>query len=201
MKTFSDPPPAFLPLSRGGGSEILCAALQRPRSKCPDQRRSCSPALLNCHMINQCGPSFCHFILPSAFPLLPRVIHSPLLFSPRGSPFFPSSVHFPPRVPFLSTSVSHPKASLFLPSAPPSTWVPSAMDHPSVTPLCHHSHFSPLLTRVPRCLHSYHTPCPPRWPSYPSLKLFGCARWQREKSSLSQDAELAWPFSVPRSSY
>jgi hypothetical protein len=28
----------------------------------------------------------------------------------------------------------------------------------SVTPLCHHSHFSPLLPCAPRCHHSYHTP-------------------------------------------
>jgi hypothetical protein len=63
-----------------------------------------------------------------------------------------------------------------------------------VTPLCHHSHFSPSL--LPYTMSS-----PPRWPSCPSLKLFGCSRWQREKYSLSRDAELAGPLSIPRSSY
>jgi hypothetical protein len=114
----------------------------------PDQRRSCCPALLNCHMINQRGPSFCHFILPSACPLLPRVIHSPLLFSPRGSPFFPPSTHCLPRVPFLSTSFSHPKARSFLPSSPHLSWcLPPwiILCHSS----CHHSHFSPPFPAPP----------------------------------------------------
>jgi hypothetical protein len=81
MKTIPDPPPppppAFLPLSGGGGSGIPYAAFRRPRSRRPDQRRSCSPALLSCPVLNQCGPSSRHFIFPSAFPLLPCVIHSP----------------------------------------------------------------------------------------------------------------------------
>jgi hypothetical protein len=58
-----------------------------------------SPALLNCPVINQCGPYPHHFILPSTFPLLPCVIHSPLLFV--WSPLFSSSTHCLPRVPFL----------------------------------------------------------------------------------------------------
>jgi hypothetical protein len=103
-------------------------------------------------MINQCGPPFCHFILSSTFPPLSRVIHSLLLFSRRGSPFFLPSAHFLPRVLFLSTLVSHLVSSIF----PPSTWVPSPMGHPSVTPLCHHSLFPPLL---PSTMSSPHV-CP-----------------------------------------
>jgi hypothetical protein len=53
----------------------------------------------------------------------------------------------------------------------------------------------------PRRHHSYHTPCPPRWPPCPSLKLFSCSRWQHEKSSPSREAELAEPFSIPRRNY
>jgi hypothetical protein len=71
------PPPAFLPLSRGGGSGIPYAAFRRPRSRRSDQRRSCSPTLLSCPVLNQCGPSSRHFIFPSAFSLPPCVIHSP----------------------------------------------------------------------------------------------------------------------------
>jgi hypothetical protein len=67
----------------------------------------------------------------------------------------------------------------------------------SVTPLTsRHSFHAP-----PRRHHSYHTPYPPRWPPCPSLKLFSYSRWQREKSSVSRNAELAGPFSIPRSSY
>jgi hypothetical protein len=142
------PPPAFLPLSGGGGSDLPCAPLQRPRSRRPDQRRSCSPALLNCHMINQRGPSFCHFILPSTFPLLPRVIRSPLLFSPRGSPFFPPSAHSLPRVPFLSTSVSHPKAGLPLPF---SLHLPGCLPPWGIF-------LPPLSVIAPSSRHSYHPP-------------------------------------------
>jgi hypothetical protein len=94
------------------------------------------------------GPPPCHFIsLPSTFPLLPCVIHSPLLFGPRGSPFFPPSAHFLPRVPFLSTSVSHPKASSFIPSSPHlpgclPPWIISQSPLSSLT-------FSPLLPCAP----------------------------------------------------
>jgi hypothetical protein len=90
------------------------------------------------------GPSSCHFIFPSAFPLPPCVIHSLLLFGPRGSPFFSPSTHCLPCAPFLSTSVSNPKARSFLPSSP---HLPGIFRHgsSSVTPLRHHSHFSPLL--------------------------------------------------------
>jgi hypothetical protein len=129
MKTIPDPPRPSTFKRRGGGGGCPESHMQLPdgsRSRRPDQRRSCSPALLSYLVINQCGPSSCHFILPSAFPLLPCVIHSPLLLGPRGSPFFPTSAHFLPRVPFLSTSVSHPKANpsppvflLHLMSSPP----------------------------------------------------------------------------------
>jgi hypothetical protein len=115
MKTIPDPPPPPPPrpstFKRRGGVRNPICSFRRLRSRRPDQRCSCSPTLLSYLVINQCGPSSCHFILPSSFPLLPCVIHSPLLLDPRGSPFFPTSTHFLPRVSFLSTSVSHPKAN------------------------------------------------------------------------------------------
>jgi hypothetical protein len=109
------PPPAFLPLSRGGGSRIPYAYFRRPRSRRSDQRRLCSPALLNCPVLSQCGPSSYNFILTSAFPLLPCVIHSPLLFGPHGLTFFSPPTRSLPRVPFLHMSTSRPKASLLHP--------------------------------------------------------------------------------------
>jgi hypothetical protein len=102
MKTIPDPPPTFLPLSRGGGSGIPYAPLRRPRFGRSYQQRSCSPALLSCPVLNQCGPSSRHFIFPSAFPLLSCVIHSPPLFGPHGLLFFPPSTRCLPHVPFLS---------------------------------------------------------------------------------------------------
>jgi hypothetical protein len=142
MKIIPDPP-AFLPLSGGGGgSGIAGATSRRPRSRRPDQRRSCSPALLSCPMLNQCGPSSRHFILPSTFPLLPCVIHSPLLFGLHGLTFFSPPTHYLPCVPFLSTSASHPKASSFLPPSSSTGCLPSWII------LCHPSHFSPLLPRT-----------------------------------------------------
>jgi hypothetical protein len=56
--------------------------------------------------------------------------------------FFSPSTHYLPRVPFLSTSASHPKASSFLPSSPSTGCLP-----PWII-LCHPSHFSPLLPRT-----------------------------------------------------
>jgi hypothetical protein len=38
----------------------------------------------------------------------------------------------------------------------------------------------------------------PRWPPNPSFKPFSYSRWQREKSSTSQSAELARSSSIPR---
>jgi hypothetical protein len=155
------PPPAFLPLGRRGGSGIPSVAFRRPRSWRLDQRRSCGPAPLSCPVLNQCGPSSCHFILSFTFPLLPCVIQSPLLFGPRGSLFFPPSAHRLPLIPFLSTSVSHPKARSFLPSSP---HLPGCI--PPWIILCHPSLSSLALLATPsmrsRCYHSYHTPCPPR---------------------------------------
>jgi hypothetical protein len=119
MKTIPDPPHLSTFKRRGGGSGIPYAAFRRPRSRRSDQRRLCSPALLNCPMLSQCGPSSYHFILTSAFPLLPCVIHSPLLFGPCGLTFFSPPTRSLPRVSFLHTSTSHPKASplhpVFLP--------------------------------------------------------------------------------------
>jgi hypothetical protein len=142
MKTIPDPPRLSTFKRGGGGSGIPYAAFRRPRSRCLDQRRSCSPALLSCPVLNQCGPSSRHFILPSTFPLLPCVIHLPLLFGPRGLSFFSPSTHYLPRVPSLSTLASYPKASSFLPPSPSTGCLP-----PWII-LCHPSHFSPLLPRT-----------------------------------------------------
>jgi hypothetical protein len=162
MKNIPDPPRLSTFKRRGGGSGIPYAASRRLRSRHPDQWRSCSPTLLSYPVLNRCGPSSRHFILPSAFPLLPCVIHSPLLLGPHGSPFFPPSTHYLPRVPFLHTSTSRPKASPLAPVFPPPLGV---FRHGS-------SSITPFTSR-----HSYHTPCPPRRPPCPSLKLFSCSRW------------------------
>jgi hypothetical protein len=193
-------PPTFLPLSGGGGGSESYVQLPTARDhSSPDQRRLCSPAPLSCPVLNQCGPSSCRFILPSAFPLLPCVIHSPLLGGPAWLSLLPSSTHRLPRV-LLPFHISpSPEGEFVLPSFPIYLGVFRHGSSP-VAPLCHHSHSLPLLPHAPpRCHHSYHTPWP-RWPRL-SLKLFSYSRWQREKSSLSQDAELAWPLSIPRSSY
>jgi hypothetical protein len=112
------PPPRLSTFKRKGGVRNQTSSFPRLRFQCSDQRRQGSHVLLSYPVLNQRGPSSCHFILPSAFPLLPCVIHSLLLFGPRGFPFFPPSAHRLPRVPYLSTSVSHPKARSFLPSSP-----------------------------------------------------------------------------------
>jgi hypothetical protein len=148
MKTIPDPPPRLSTFKRRGGVRNPICSFRRPRSRRPDQRRSCSPALLSCPVLNQCGPSSRHFIFPSAFPLLPCVIHSPLLFGPRGLTFFSPSTHYLPRVPFLSTSASHPKASSFL-RLLPFHLMSSAMNRPL-------SSFSHLVT-LPRP----YNPAPP----------------------------------------
>jgi hypothetical protein len=84
----------------------------------------------------------------------------------------------------------------------PSTWMSSAMVHPLSPSLSSPSLLATPSTRPPpRCHHTYHAPCPPRWPSCPSLKISSYSRWQREKSSGSRSAELAGPLSIPRSSY
>jgi hypothetical protein len=85
----------------------------------------------------------------------------------------------------------------------PSTWMSSAMVHPLSPSLSSPS----LLTTPSTCPppsqrhHTYHSPCPPRWPSCSSLKISSYSRWQRGKSSGSRSAELAGPLSIPRSSY
>jgi hypothetical protein len=133
------------------------------------------PRSPNCNTINQLGsPFFCRIILPSACPQSPRVILSFL------------TLHSWPATYLLSTSAPSLKGSFLL----------EALLHgpSSVAPLGYHSHPFPPLPRAPQCHRFFHTPCP-------SLKLVSCSRWQLEKSSLAQDAELAEPSPIPRSSY
>jgi hypothetical protein len=119
---------------------------------------------------------------------------SPIHPSSLARVAFPSSHH--PLIACHASRFFHisfsPKGESVSPVFAPSTWLSSAMDH----------HLSPLsVITLASHHHSCHTPCPPRWPLCPSLKLFGCPRWQREKYPLSRDAELVWPLSIPRSSY
>ena len=156
METISDPP-HLSTFKRKGGVRNQTSSFPRLRFQCSDQLRQGSHVLLSYPMLNQHGPSSCHFILPSAFPLLPCVIHSPLLFGPRGSPFFPPSTHRLPRVLHLSTSVSHPKARSFLPSSPhlPRYLLPwIILCHPSLSSL------SLLTTPSMRSPMSSLLPCP-----------------------------------------
>jgi hypothetical protein len=120
-----------------------------------------------------------------------------LLSSPRGLTFFSPPTHPLPRVPLLSTSASHPLANSFLPSSSLSPDVfRRQLSSIILLSSCHVFH-----ALIARNHHPRHAPCSPRWPPCPSLKLFSCSRWQREKSSPSREAELAEPFSIPRSSY
>jgi hypothetical protein len=120
-----------------------------------------------------------------------------LLPGPHGLTFFSPPTRSLPCVPLLSTSASHPKASSLLPS---SSLLLDVFCHESSSVIllsfCHSFHA--LITRHH---HPRHAPCPPRWSPCPSLKVFSCSRWQCEKSSSSREAELAEPFSIPRSSY
>jgi hypothetical protein len=197
MKTIPDPPRLSTFKRRGGGgSGIAYAAFRRPRSRRPDQRRSCSPALLSCPVLNQCGPSP---VMSSPFPPFPccRVssIHLPSLVHV----VLPSSHH-----PLVACHVSRSfprqpltRRRIHFSRLPPFHLMSSAMNHPP-------SSFSHLVTSstpsnpTPPFLSCAH---PPRWPPCLSLKLFSYSRWQREKSSISRSAELAGPFSIPRSSY
>jgi hypothetical protein len=152
-----------------------------------------APLLSAALCLTSVGPPPVISLLLPPFPCCRVSSIHPLLSGRVASPSFHHPL-IPATHPVLSTSVSHPKASPFLPS---SSHLPDCLPfHESspVTPLCHHSHFSPSLL-------PYTTSSPPRWPSCPSLKLFSCSRWQREKYSLSRDAELAGPLSIPRSSY
>jgi hypothetical protein len=139
-------------------------------------------------------------IISSSLPPFPccRVssIHL-LLPGPRGLTFFSPPTRSLPCVLLLSMSASHPKASSFLPSSSLLLYV---FRHESSSVIllsfCHSFH-----TLITWHHHPHHAPCPPRWPPYPSLKVFSCSRWQREKSSSSGESELAESFSIPRSSY
>jgi hypothetical protein len=198
MKTIPDPPRLSTFKRRGGGGPESYAAFRRPRSRRPDQRRSCNPALLSCLVLNQCGPSSRHFILPSSFPLLPCVIHSPPLFGLRGLTFFSPPTRSLPRVPLLSTSASHPKANSFLPS---SSLSPDVFRHESSSIILLSSRhiFHALIAQHH---HPRHVPHPPRWPPCLFHRKPVCySMWQREESSISQSAELAGLSSIPRSSY
>jgi hypothetical protein len=148
-----------------------------------------APTLSAALCLTSVGPPSCFVILSSAFPLLPRVIHSSssLVLVALLSPTIHSFAAACP-VPFhISFS---PKGESF------SRLLPIYLDvlHGS-------SPVTPFVVTLTSRHHSYHTPRPPRWPSCPSLKLFSCSRWQREKYSLSRDAELAGLLSIPRSSY
>jgi hypothetical protein len=146
MKTIPDPPPRLSTFKRRGGSRIPYAASRRPRSRRPDQRRSCSPAFLICPVFNQewarlpsCNPPF----------RLSRAAMCPPSTSPPRSTWFSLfslSTRCLPHVPFLSTSASHPKASSFLPS---SSLLPDVFRHESssVILLSFRHSFHALITR------------------------------------------------------
>jgi hypothetical protein len=63
-----------------------------------------------------------------------------------------------------------------------------AMNHP-LSPFSHLATSSMPSQFRPH--HSIAVPHFPRWPPRPSFKLFSYSRWQRERSSISQNAELA----------
>jgi hypothetical protein len=122
-----------------------------------------------------------------AFPLLPCVIVPPSLTRPYGLFLVSSSIYHLPRVPFPPCQ---PLTKLHLPRlfSRLSAYIPYDLCHP-LPPL------SPLIVLTsPLRLwphHSVAVPHFPRWPPYPSFKLFSYSRWQREESSISQNAELA----------
>jgi hypothetical protein len=194
IKVRSDPPRLSTFKRRGG---VLTSHVQLSDGQDRSTQinaQSCSPAPLSCPVFNPCGPSSHHFTHP--LPAIPcchvtlicssslvRVaslsVHHPLIAC-HASPSFHISSRLKV-VPFLLNALLHGPSS--------------------VTPLCYHSHSSPLLSCAPQCHYTYHAPCPPRWPSCPSLKISSYSRWQREKSSESRSAELAGPLSIPRSSY
>jgi hypothetical protein len=195
------PPPRLSTFKRRGGVRNRKSSFLRLRFRCPDQRRQGSHVLLSCPVFNP------------VWALLPS-LHSSFRFSPAAvcHPFIPPlgsawlsllpTIHSLPAmrpVP-LHDSLS-PEGEIVSPVFSPPILVSSAMDHPPplLSVITHTSRRS--FHTLPQCHRSCHTPCPPRWPSGPTLKLFSCSRCQCEKSSLSRGAELAWPFSIPRSSY
>jgi hypothetical protein len=194
MKTIPDPPRLSTFKRRGGVRNRRCS-FRRPRSSSPDQRLRHGPDLLSCPVFNPHGPASRHVIFLPAFPLPPCVTVHLSLTLPDGLSLVSSSIYHSPRIlfplcqPFTKLASSIHPLSLHI----------SLMTHVNPPHLSHlSSSFVILLSSchpfhalITRHHHSCHAPHPPRWPPCLSLKLFSCSRWQREKSSLSRDAELA----------
>jgi hypothetical protein len=130
----------------------------------------------------------------TTFPPLSCVICPPPLFRPDGPFPVSSSTHHLPRVPFPPRQ---PLTKLHLPhlfSCLLRLYPFCLMSSPAASLTSHRSYFAPALWPH----HSVAEPHFPRWPPYPSFKLFSYSRWQREESSISQSAELARSSSIPR---
>jgi hypothetical protein len=130
------PPPAFLPLSGGGGSGIADAAFRRPRSRSPDQRLMSSLIPLSYPDFNRVGPSPIMSSSLSAFPVLPCVIHPPPLFGPRGPPFSSSTHSLLATCPFPFHVSLSPEGGFIISRLPPFHLMSSAMNHP-LSPFSH----------------------------------------------------------------
>jgi hypothetical protein len=125
-------PPAFLPLSGGGGSRIRRASSQWPRSKNPDQWCSGNPILLSCSVFNRRGPfpllchspelhlPYCH--VSHSFPRQPPIKMCPLYIIPYLLRLFPSTMCLP-LSPLSHLITSYLTLTIFAPPLP--LWTPS----------------------------------------------------------------------------
>jgi hypothetical protein len=172
----------------------MCS-FRRLRSSSPDQWLRHDHNLLKCPVFNPHGPRLppCHL---SARLSLAAMCHcSHLSHTSRGSPPH-LIIHLSLAMyPFPSMSAFHQTCPVHSPAV--SAYIPND----SCQSPCHLSHFlssffilirpcCPFHTLITRHHHSCHAPHFPRWPPCLPLKLFGCSRWQREKSSLSQEAVI-----------